>query len=146
MSYLLHIDVSPQAESSCSRKLAAAFVDAYKKSHDGVTIVHRDLAANPILHLDSEALNAAYVLEADRSESMAAKHKLRLDLIKEITEAKAVIISTPMYNWNIPSALKAYIDQIIMPGELDPYTKKGLEGKPVTFFIVRQTHIPPQKF
>ena len=137
MSYLLHIDVSPQVETSTSRKVAAAFVEAYKQAHEGVAIVNRDLAANPLHHIDSETLNAAYVPEDGRSESQASKHKLRLDLIKEITEAKAIVISSPMYNWSIPSALKAYIDQIIMPGELDPYHKQGLTGKPVTFILVR---------
>ena len=136
MPYLLHINVSPLVDSSTSRKVSATFVDAYKNAHPQSDVVVRDLAANPLPHLDAETLAAGYVPEADRSPSMAAKHQARLDLIKEIKEAEAVVIATPMYNWNIPSALKAYIDQIIMPGVFDAYGQQGLTGKPVTIIYV----------
>jgi FMN-dependent NADH-azoreductase len=137
MPYLLSIEVSPLVESSTSRKVVSQFIEAYKKSHSGHDVVVRDLAANPLPHVDAEALSAAYVPEDQRAATMAAKHKLRLDLIKEIEGAAAVVIATPMYNWNIPSALKAYVDQIIMPGVFDAYGKQGLTGKPITIIYVR---------
>jgi FMN-dependent NADH-azoreductase len=86
-------------------------------------------------HLDGEGMNASYVPEESRSPSMQEKLQLRLDLIAEITSASHIVISTPMWNWGMPSRLKAYIDQIILPGVLDPYSNKGLTGKIVTVLI-----------
>ncbi len=135
MSYLLHVDVSPFGENSKSRGVGASFVASYQASHGDETVVVRDLNANPVPHLDGEALTAGYMPEEARPESMQKKHQLRLDLIKEITEAKAIVVGTPMWNWSIPSVLKAYIDHLVMPGTLDPYGFKLLAGKPVTIIV-----------
>jgi FMN-dependent NADH-azoreductase len=116
------------------------FVESYRKANPSHTVVSRDLAANPIPHVDAEGLSAGYVPEDQRAATMAAKHKLRLDLISEIQGAAAVVIATPMYNWNVPSALKAYVDQIVMPGVFDSYGNGGLKGKPITVIYVRFTY------
>jgi len=135
MAYLLQIDASPMGDNSVSRKLAATFAETYVKIHPGVEVKHRDLSASPVSHLDAETLGAGYVPEDKRSASQQAKHQGRLDLIKEITGAQAIVISTPMWNWNVPSVLKAYIDQIILSGTLDSYGAKGLTGKQVTILV-----------
>jgi len=68
---------------------------------------------------------------------MVAKHAFRNDLIKEITGVDHIVISTPMWNWSVPSVLKAYIDQIIIPGVLDGSGAAGLTGKKVTFVVAQ---------
>lgn len=134
MSYVLHISVSPSGDNSFSRKLSKAFFETFSAEHSSVEVKTRDFATNPIPHLDGEAIFAGYTPADQRSESAAAKHQLRLDLIDEISKASSIVIDTPMWNWNTPSVLKAYIDQIIMPGVFDTNTKT-LAGKPVTLLV-----------
>lgn len=135
MAYLLKIDVSPQGESSSSLTVGKAFAAAFAAANPEIEIRVKDLAANPVPHLDGEALTAGYIPLENRSESMQAKHMLRLELINEIAFASAIVVTTPMWNWNVPSVLKAYIDQIVMPGQLDPYGCKKLADKKVTVII-----------
>lgn len=66
---------------------------------------------------------------------MNKKHDDRLALINEFIGAKYVVIATQMWNWGPPSVLKAYIDQLVLPGTLDPYTQKHLAGKSFTSLI-----------
>lgn len=134
MTYLLHIAVSPQGDNSNSRNVAKAYIESYKQSHPH-EVRERDLNANPVPHLDGEGIYAAYVPAEARSDSQKAKNNLRLELIEEIKGAHAIVISSPMWNWNVPSVLKAYIDQIMYIGVLDPYDQKHLAGKPVTFIV-----------
>ena len=77
---------------------------------------------------------AGYVPADQRTPSAAAKFQARLDLIEEISKASAIVIESPMWNWNVPSALKAYIDQIIVPGVFDT-NSKTLAGKTVTLLV-----------
>jgi len=133
--YLLQIDVSPMEGNSVSKKLAASYVEAYQNSNPGVELKYRDLSTDPLAHIDAETIGAAYVPEDQRPATQQAKHQLRLDLIQEITGAGAIVISTPMWNWSIPSVLKAYIDQIVLVGSLDAYGAQGLAGKQVTFLV-----------
>lgn len=97
----------------------------------------RDLTDNAVPHLDIEAIHAGYTPADQRTPSMAAKLKYRQELIAEITGAAEIIVSAPMWNWSIPSVLKAYFDQIIMPGTLDASGARGLAGKKITFVIAQ---------
>jgi len=137
MTTLLHIEVSPMGENSISRAVTADFLEAWKAANPGGTIIERDLAANPVPLLDGEAIFADYTPEADRPTSMAAKRALRQELIDEITGVDEIVVSTPMWNWSVPSPLKAYIDQIIIPGELDGSGAAGLAGKKVTAIMAQ---------
>ncbi len=116
MSDLLHIAVSPMGENSISRAIDASFMAAFNEKYPNAEIITHDLATENIPHLDGEAIFAGYTPEADRTPTAAAKHNYRLGLIKEVNEAKHIMISTPMWNFSVPSALKAWIDQIIIPG------------------------------
>lgn len=140
MAYLLKIDCSPMGENSNSRKIGDTFVEAFKAANVDVEVKVRDLAADPVPHLDGEALTAGFLPEESRTDGMKTKHQFRLDLIKEITEAKEILVTVQMWNWNVPSNLKAYIDQIIMPGTFDAYTEKKLAGKKVTVAIAAGGH------
>lgn len=101
---------------------------------DGRVVV-RDITGNSVPHLDKEAIYAGFTPEEHRTPSMAAKLKYRHELIAEITGADEIIVSAPMWNWSIPSVLKAYFDQIIMSGTLDAGKNQGLTGKKVTFIV-----------
>ena len=136
MSHLLHLEVSPGGEHSISRAISAEFLDAYKASHTGTAVITRDLATNPVPHLDGEAIFAGYTPEDARSATAAAKHNFRLELIEEIKNADDILVSTPMWNWSIPSVLKAYIDQIIIPGVLyGSSADDSLKAKRVTIVV-----------
>ncbi len=116
MSDLLHLEVSPLGDRSISRSISKEFLDAFKSKHPGAVIVTRDLDLEAIPHLDGETINAGYTPEIDRSPSAHAKHNFRISLVNEVNEAKNILISTPMWNFTVPSVLKAWIDQIIVPG------------------------------
>lgn len=135
MTYLLFITVSPQGDNSKSRALGDSFVEAYKAAHPGSEVVVRDLNASPINHLDGEAIFAGYVPPESQTPSQKEKEAYRANLIKEIVGAKDIVLASPMWNWNVPSVLKAYIDQIIKIGALDVYTNKHLAEKSVTILL-----------
>lgn len=135
MATLLHIEVSPMGENSYSRRIAQTFMDSWHKKHTDGDVIHRDLNANPVPHLDAETIFAGYTPEGEWPSSMASKHKARLDLIEEILAVDEILISTPMWNWSLPSVLKAYFDQLALPGKLDGSSAQGLKGKKVTFVV-----------
>ncbi len=136
MSTLLHIEVSPWAENSLSRTVSAEYVTSWNAANADGTVITRDLNTTPVPHLDVEALSAGYVAEADRSEPMAAKWGARMYLIEEISGVDEILISTPLWNYGVPSVLKAYIDSIVIPGVFDEGTAT-LAGKKVTFVVAQ---------
>lgn len=136
MSTLLHIKVSPWAENSLSRSVSAEYVSSWAAAHADGTVITRDLDTTPVRHLDVEAISAGFMPETDHSEPMAAKWGARMYLIEEISGADDVLISTPMWNWSVPSVLKAYIDNVIIPGVFDESTAT-LAGKKVTFVVAQ---------
>jgi FMN-dependent NADH-azoreductase len=136
LSTLLHIEVSPWAENSLSRTVSAEYVASWNAANADGTVITRDLNTTPVPHLDVEAISAGYVAETDRSEPMAAKWGARMYLIEEISGADEILISTPLWNYGVPSVLKAYIDSIVIPGVFDEGTAT-LAGKKVTFVVAQ---------
>ena len=137
MTSLLLIEVSPGGENSVSRGITKEYLKSWSAKNPDGKIITRDFSVDPIPHLDAEGIYAGYTPEADRSSAMAEKHAFRLELIEEITGVDEVLISTPMWNWAAPSVLKAYFDQIILPGVLDGSGAAGLTGKKVTFVVAQ---------
>ena len=134
MPSLLHVEVSPSG-SSVSKSIAQDYLTAWSATHPGGEVVHRDISSNAVPHLDSEAITAVRTPVAEHTPSMNAKHEYRKGLIAELLKADEILISSPMWNWSIPSVLKAYFDQVIMPGTLDASVNRGLAGKKVTFIV-----------
>lgn len=118
MSYLLYVSVSPQGERSVSRSLAKDFLSEFQIKHPGTKVVERDLSTIPIPHLDGETLGASYSPAESHSPTMAEKFEYRMKLINEFKGAAEILVSTPMWNWSVPSVFKAYIDQLVYPGVL----------------------------
>lgn len=133
---LLYISVSPTGEYSTSRLVASEFLATWKSTNPDGKVLERDLSKESIPHLDAEAIFANYTPVESQSPSMVSKHLFRMDLINEILSVDEILISAPLWNWSIPSVLKAYIDQIVLTGVLDN-GKHGLQGKKVTFVIAQ---------
>jgi FMN-dependent NADH-azoreductase len=124
---LLHLDSSILGGNSASRKLSAAIVDQLTEATPGLDIVSRDLALQPLSHLSGEHLAAAQgavpespAIQKDVAASQAA--------LEEFLAADIVVIGAPMYNFGIPSQLKAWIDRIAVAGKTFRYTANGPEG------------------
>lgn len=117
MATLLHIDASLwPADSSVSREVSATFRKEWEARNPGGTVIHRDLAAEPLPHLDAVAASAGYADPATHTPEQAAAFALRETLATELEQADVVLIGAPMYNFTIPSTLKAWIDQVIIAG------------------------------
>jgi FMN-dependent NADH-azoreductase len=137
MPSLLHIEVSPSGDQSVSRSISAEFISAWKQVNPEGQITARDLNANPVPHLDGEAIFAAYTPAESHSDAMKAKVQYRNELIDEVVSADEILISTPMWNYSVPSVLKAWIDQLLDNGRMNTSTGVGLVGKKVTFVVAQ---------
>lgn len=141
MASLLKIDVSPRGDHSVSRKLGKQFVEHFQQAHPGATIVTRDLATTQIPFVDLPWIGAAYTPEESRSPEHKAALKLGDEFIAEIKAADHILLTTPMYNFAVPAALKAWIDHVVRVGVTFKTTPEGAYvgliegGKKVTVII-----------
>lgn len=115
---LLHIDSSILGTDSASRELSAAIVARWQAGTTGLEVAYRDLAANPAPHLGPDSLAGIDAAEAALAAAM----------MDEFLAADVVVVGVPMYNFNIPSQLKAWIDRIAVRGKTFHYTEDGPEG------------------
>jgi len=125
---LLHIDSSVLGPHSISRQLSAAIVDRLRKARPGLETAYRDLATTPLAHLSGPHLAAAQgaAPEADLQRDLAAGQAV----MDEFLAADIVVLGAPMYNFTIPSQLKAWIDRIVVAGKTFKYGEQGVEGLP----------------
>lgn len=128
MPSVLRIDAGSRTSGSHSRALADAFEHAWRVQTPDATVVRRDLVATPIEPI-SEATIAAFYTPADRRDA-AAHAALRLSdaLIGELQAADTVLVATPMYNFSVPAALKAWIDQVVRINETFAYDGQRFTG------------------
>ena len=124
---LLHVDSSILGDNSVSRKVSAAIVAHLVEGHPGTKVTTRDLAAAPISHL-SGAYLAGQNPEVKHDQAMQEDIDLGGAAMAEFLGADIVVIGCPMYNFAIPSQLKAWIDRICVAGKTFRYTEKGPEG------------------
>ncbi len=124
---LLHIDASILGEASVSRTLSAAAVQRVAAEHPGLNIVRRDLASAPIAHLTGAHL-AASAPGVEVSPQVRAEVEDGARALEEFLAADVVVIGAPMYNFGVPSQLKAWIDRIAVAGKTFKY---GEDGRPV---------------
>ncbi|WP_028969610.1 FMN-dependent NADH-azoreductase [Sphingomonas sp. URHD0057] len=106
---ILHIDSSINGNTSASREVSGSIVNQLKGALWGEEVVYRDLAANPLPHLTLEAFADTRTLD-------------------EFMAADTIVIGAPMYNFTVPSQLKAWIDRIVIAGATFRYTENGPEG------------------
>jgi FMN-dependent NADH-azoreductase len=124
---LLHLDSSILGGNSASRQLSAATVTQLIKATPGLDVVYRDLAGEPLSHLSGEHLAATQgaVPESPAMQKDVTASQAALD---EFLSADIVVIGAPMYNFTIPSQLKAWIDRIVAAGKTFRYGPAGVEG------------------
>jgi FMN-dependent NADH-azoreductase len=115
---LLHIDSSILGEGSASRTLTREIVDRYQAARPDTEVTYLDLAADELPHLSPRALARVDARDAARDEQALA----------QFLAADVVVIGAPMYNFTIPSQLKAWIDRIAVAGKTFRYGPKGPEG------------------
>ncbi|WP_325437881.1 FMN-dependent NADH-azoreductase [Pseudomonas nitroreducens] len=125
---LLHIDSSILGDNSTSRQLSAELVAAWAAAEPGVDVTYRDLAADAISHLSAASLVAAGTPAELRDAAQKHEAALGEQSIEEFRAADAIVIGAPMYNFSIPSQLKAWIDRIAVAGKTFRYTESGPEG------------------
>ncbi|MBF6141833.1 FMN-dependent NADH-azoreductase [Nocardia farcinica] len=126
MPTLLHLDASPRRRS-ISRDIGAAFADSWRATAPNGHYIHRDLAADPVPFIDAawteicDAVLAAGGTDLAalptlvRTPAQAAAWRIIEPLLAELLAADVVLIGTPMYNYSIPAALKAWLDQVTFP-------------------------------
>lgn len=125
---LLHIDSSILGDNSASRQLSHSVVAAWQASEPAVEVVYRDLAADAISHFSAATLVAAGTPDELRDAAQQHEAKLSSETLQEFLAADAVVIAAPMYNFTVPTQLKAWIDRIAVAGQTFRYTEAGPEG------------------
>ena len=124
---LLHIDSSILGTQSASRELGTAWVQAWRSAHPGTQVAHRDLVRDPLPHLSGEVVATRFGAAAQSPEIRALVERDDA-VLTEFLDADIVVIGAPMYNFSVPSQLKAWIDRIAVAGKTFRYTENGPEG------------------
>ena len=128
MTTLLRLNSSILGADSVSRQLSDELLAGLRRRHGDLEIIERDFAAEPIPHLDGEWLGALFTPEADRSDEQQSKADYSDTLIRELQAAGLILIGLPMYNFSVPSMLKAWFDHVARAGVTFRYTDRGAEG------------------
>jgi FMN-dependent NADH-azoreductase len=126
MKKLLHIDSSVLGPHSVSRQVSAAIVDRLRRATPDLEVRYRDLTSMPLAHLSGEHLAAAQ--GATPTTDIAQELATGQAVLDEFLAADTVVLGAPMYNFTIPSQLKAWIDRIVVAGKTFKYGSEGPQG------------------
>ncbi|HPI60496.1 NAD(P)H-dependent oxidoreductase [Zoogloea sp.] len=141
MTTLLKINASLFSTQGQSSQLAERFVAARLAATPGLKVISRDLGAEPVPHLDAARFLSFLAKPEERSAEQQAVVAYSDALIEELRQADEIVIGLPMYNFGVPSTLKAWFDHIARAGVTFRYTATGpeglLTGKKVTIFAAR---------
>jgi FMN-dependent NADH-azoreductase len=121
---LLHLDSSPLGQHSVTRELTAAIVEQWRRNHADATVTYVDLAATPLSHWTALPLEALDSLPAD----VRAEVERNEATLQEFLASDVIVIGAPMYNFGVPTQLKAWIDRIAVAGRTFRYGAHGAEG------------------
>lgn len=126
---LLHIDSSATGDNSVSRRLTRDIVAGWVDAHPGTRVEYLDLAADAPSHLAADSLGfRAGPSAAGLSEAQRRENEISERLVSQFLAADVVVIGAPMYNFSIPSQLKAWIDRVAQAGRTFTYTEQGPQG------------------
>ena len=141
MKTLLKIQSSIFSDGGQSSRLAERFIAAWRASNPGSKVIVRDLAKEPVPHLDAGRFGAFLAKPEERTPEQQTVVDYSDTLIDELKRADVIVIGLPMYNFGLPSTLKAYFDHVARAGVTFRYTEKGpvglLKGKKVYVFAAR---------
>ncbi len=124
MTQLLVVETSPRGDFSISRNMTRRFVAQWRATHPDGKVVERDLASTPLTFVNAPWLHAYFTPPEKHSPEMKQALRLSDDLVAELLAADHIVIATPVYNYNIPAALKAWVDHIVREGQT-----LGLDGQ-----------------
>jgi FMN-dependent NADH-azoreductase len=128
MKTLLKLNSSIFGENGASSRLTEGFVARWLTAHPGARVIERDLATNPVPHLTADAFAGFSAKPGERSAAQQTAVEASDALIDELRRADVLVLGLPMYNFGVPSTLKAYFDYIGRGGETFRYTENGPEG------------------
>lgn len=128
MTTVLRIDASSRTAASLSRQLADTFEGLWRAARPADRFVRRDLVGQPVPHIAQATIEGFYRDPAARTAADRTATALSDELIDELGAADVLLLSTPMYNFTVPSALKAWIDQIVRVGRTFAVVDGGLRG------------------
>jgi FMN-dependent NADH-azoreductase len=125
---ILRIDSSLNSETSDSRRLGDSFLQQWRAAHPADTVRVRDITSEPLPHIDHTLLQGATTTEAARPDAVRDTLRRVDELVGEFLAADVIVIGVPMYNFGIPSTLKAWVDHIAQAGRTFHYTEAGPQG------------------
>lgn len=141
MKKLLQINASLFSGNGQSSRMSDQFVAAWREAHPNGQVTLRDLGSEPVPHLTAQRFGALISKPEERSAEQQVVVDFSDALIDEIRNADVIALGLPMYNFGVPSSLKAYFDHIARAGVTFRYTEKGpeglLAGKKVYVFAAR---------
>lgn len=125
---LLHIDSSVLAGNSVSRKLTADIVAQWTANHPGTTVEYLDLSTQAPSHLSADSLGFRLPAGSDLSAVQKSENAVSEALVQQFLAADVIVVGAPLYNFSIPSQLKAWIDRVAQVGRTFKYTETGPQG------------------
>ncbi|WP_455921359.1 FMN-dependent NADH-azoreductase [Pseudomonas putida] len=128
MSRVQIIESSARKDGSISRQLTEQFIAQWQAAHPADTVNVRDLALSPVPHLDADLLGGWMKPEAERSAEEVQALARSNELTEEVLAADVLVLAAPMYNFAIPSTLKAWLDHVLRAGVTFKYTATGPQG------------------
>src|SRR5262245_12089178 len=138
---LLQLNASLFSGAGVSTTLANEFVSGWRARNAGAKVIVRDLALDPVPHLTAERFQAFLTKPEQRTAEQRAEAAYSDALIAELKRADVIVLAVPMYNFDVPSTLKAYFDHVARAGVTFRYSEKGpvglLAGKKVYIFTTR---------
>jgi FMN-dependent NADH-azoreductase len=141
MQTLLHIQSSLFGNEGQSSRLASEFTEQWLRQHPGARVIHRDLAAEPVPHLDLARFQAFTTSAPERTAAQQEVDAYSLALIQELQAADVIVLGVPMYNFSIPSQLHTWFDHVARGGITFRHSEAGPEGllkdKQAHVFITR---------
>ncbi|HEX8612765.1 MAG TPA: NAD(P)H-dependent oxidoreductase [Telluria sp.] len=136
MTQLLVVETSPRGNNSISRQMTRRFVADWRAVHPGGNVLERDLMETNLPFVTASWLEAYFTPPAQQSPAMKDRLALSDQLVAELLAADQVVIATPVYNYNVPAVLKAWIDHIVRKGMTLGFDGRGLlTGKKATVLI-----------
>ncbi|MGB0468615.1 MAG: FMN-dependent NADH-azoreductase [Pontibacterium sp.] len=141
MATLLQIKSSVFGDDGQSSQLSERYISQWKQAYPKGAVVVRDLVAEEVPHLDGSRVSAFFTSEEQRTADQQALVAFSDSLIQEIKDADEIVLALPLYNFGVPSQMKAYFDQLARAGVTFAYTENGpvglLDDKPVRILATR---------
>ncbi|MEJ8809540.1 FMN-dependent NADH-azoreductase [Variovorax ureilyticus] len=125
---LLHVDSSVLGTNSVSRQLTAEIVAEWRKTHPNTTVDYLDLAVDTPNHFSADALGIKVGVQAEPTEAQRRENEVSERLVSQFLASDVIVIGAPLYNFTVPTQLKAWIDRLAQTGRTFKYTDKGPVG------------------